>query len=68
MDNLDAQNSRLALERIIQGAVNKERRRDLDLYKKFAQDDDFKRDFESMIISLLSQNRERVQKMMKGRE
>lgn len=64
IDNPDEQNSRLAIERMIQVAVNKERRRDLDLYKKYAQDDDFKRDFESMIVSMLSSNSEVMKRML----
>jgi type I restriction enzyme, R subunit len=67
VDNPDEQNSRLAMGRIIQGAVNKERRKDLDLYKKFAQDEDFRRDFETMIINMLSQNQDAVKRMMEER-
>lgn len=64
VDNPDAQNSRLAMERIIKSAVSKERRRDLELYKKFAQDEDFRRDLESMIMNLLAHNSGVVQGMM----
>ncbi|MCM8921562.1 MAG: type I restriction endonuclease subunit R, partial [Candidatus Thiodiazotropha sp.] len=54
-NNPDKQNSRLALEKLIQNAVNKERRRELDLYKSYAQDPEFKRAFDASIARLLSQ-------------
>lgn len=67
VDNPDSQNSDLAMRRMIQGAVNKERRKDLELYKKFAQDDDFRRDFETMIMNMLLQNHDAVKRMMEER-
>jgi hypothetical protein len=36
-------------------AVSKERKRELDLYKRYAQDHEFKRAFDSSIMRLLSQ-------------
>ena len=53
-DNLDGQNRRLALERLIQQAVSTERKRELDLYKRYASDLDFKRAFDASISRLLT--------------
>lgn len=53
VDNPDKQNSRLALEKLIEGAISKERRRELDLYKNYAQDPEFKRAFDASIARLL---------------
>ena len=53
-DNPDAQNRQLALEKLIQHAVSIERRRELDLYKRYAGDPDFKRAFDASISRLLS--------------
>ncbi len=52
-DNPDIQNRKLALERLIQHAVSAERRRELDLYKRYASDTDFKRAFDSTISRIL---------------
>jgi len=51
---LDEQNSRIALEKMISQAVSQERKRELDLYKRYAQDPEFKRTFDSCIMRLLS--------------
>ena len=53
-DNPDTQNRQLALERLIQHAVSIERRRELDLYKRYAGDPDFKRAFDASIARLLT--------------
>jgi type I restriction enzyme, R subunit len=53
-DNPDAQNRQLALEKLIQQAVSIERRRELDLYKRYAGDPDFKRAFDASISRMLS--------------
>lgn len=53
-DNPDSQNRQLALERLIQHAVSIERRRELDLYKRYAGDPDFKRAFDASISRLLA--------------
>ncbi|ARV17636.1 Type-1 restriction enzyme R protein [Curvibacter sp. AEP1-3] len=53
-DNPDAQNRQLALEKLIQHAVSIERRRELDLYKRYAGDADFKKAFDASISRLLS--------------
>jgi hypothetical protein len=50
----DEQNSRIALEKMISQAVSQERKRELDLYKRYAQDPEFKRAFDSSIMRLLS--------------
>ncbi len=54
VDNQDEQNSRIALEKLISQAVSKERKKELDLYKRYAQDPEFKRAFDSSIMRLLS--------------
>ncbi len=56
VNNPDKQNSELAREKLIQNAVSKERRRELDLYKNYAQDPDFKRAFDASIARLLAQS------------
>ena len=53
-DNPDSQNKQLALERLIQQAISVERRRELDLYKRYASDPDFKRAFDASIFRMLS--------------
>lgn len=53
-DNPDTQNRQLALERLIQQAISVERRRELDLYKRYASDPDFKRAFDSSVSRLLA--------------
>jgi type I restriction enzyme, R subunit len=52
-NNPDEQNRRLALERLISLAVGQERRRELDLYKRYASDPDFKRAFDVSIARIL---------------
>ncbi len=54
MDNPDEQNRRIALETLISQAVNKERKKDLDLYKIYAGDADFRKAFEESIIRILA--------------
>jgi len=49
------QNRRLALEELIKQAINRERRRELDLYKRYASDPEFKRAFDASIMQLLAQ-------------
>ena len=53
-DNPDIQNRQLALERLIQQAISVERRRELDLYKRYASDPDFKRAFDASVSRLLA--------------
>jgi type I restriction enzyme R subunit len=55
VDNPDEQNRRIALEQLIQQAINQERRRELDLYKRYASDPEFKRAFDASIMRLLTQ-------------
>ena len=43
-----------ALEKMISQAVSQERKRELDLYKRYAQDPEFKRAFDASIMRLLS--------------
>ena len=54
VDNHDEQNSRIALEKLISQAVSQERKKELDLYKRYAQDAEFKRAFDASIMRLLS--------------
>jgi len=63
VDNPDEQNRRIALEKLIGHAVNRERRRELDLYKRYASDDDFKRAFDASIMRILQQNPEVIQEL-----
>ncbi|MEM6752295.1 MAG: DEAD/DEAH box helicase family protein [Cyanobacteria bacterium P01_C01_bin.38] len=55
VNNQDTQNRRLALEGLIKQAISKERRRELDLYKRYASDSEFKRAFDASIMQLLAQ-------------
>lgn len=54
VDNQDEQNSRIALEKLISQAVSHERKRELDLYKRYAQDPEFKRAFDASVMRLLT--------------
>jgi type I restriction enzyme R subunit len=54
VNNPDKQNSQLALEKLIQNAISKERRRELDLYRNYAQDSEFRRAFDASIKRILS--------------
>ena len=54
VDNHDEQNSRIAMEKLISQAVSQERKKELDLYKRYAQDPEFKRAFDSSIMRVLS--------------
>ncbi len=47
--NQDAQNRLIALEKMIQQAIGLERKRELDLYKRYANDPEFKRTFNASI-------------------
>ena len=54
LNNPDEQNRRIALSSLINQAVNKERRRELELYKLYAGDNDFKKAFDESIIRILA--------------
>jgi type I restriction enzyme R subunit len=54
VDNPDEQNSRIAAEKLIKDAINKERRKEVTMYKMYAEDPDFKRAFEASILRMLS--------------
>lgn len=56
LDNPDSQNRKLALEELIKNAILIERKRELDLYKRYASDPDFKRSFDASIARLLVMN------------
>ena len=55
-DNPDTQNRQLALEKLIQSAISIERKRELDLYKRYATDPDFKMAFDATIAQVLQEN------------
>ena len=55
MNNSDTQNRKLAVEALIRSAVRDERNRELDLYRKYHSDEDFKKAFDSSIIKILEQ-------------
>jgi type I restriction enzyme, R subunit len=54
VNNPDEQNRDIALRSLITQAVNKERKKDLDLYKTYAGDPDFRKAFEESIIRILA--------------
>ena len=56
VDNPDEQNSRIAVEKLIKDAINRERRKEVTMYKMYAEDPDFKRAFEASILKMLSNN------------
>ena len=49
VNNHDEQNRQIALEKMIQQAIGVERKRELDLYKRYANDPEFKRSFNASI-------------------
>ncbi len=53
-DNPDSQNRQLVLEKLIQQAISLERKKKLELYKRYASDPDFKRAFDASIFRILS--------------
>ncbi len=54
VNNPDGQNSDIAVRSLITQAVNKERKKDLGLYKVYASDPDFRKAFEESIIRILA--------------
>jgi len=62
VDNLDEQNSRIAMEKLISQAVSQERKKELNLYKHYAQDPEFKRAFDASIMRLLQTKTNDLQK------
>ena len=54
INNPDEQNREMALRELIGLAVNKERKKDLELYKVYAGDADFKKAFDESIIRYLA--------------
>jgi type I restriction enzyme R subunit len=54
VDNPDEQNRDIALRSLITQAVNKERKKDLDLYKNYAGDQEFRKALEESIIRILA--------------
>jgi type I restriction enzyme R subunit len=55
VNNPDVQNRRIALEKIIKQAVTQERKRELDLYKRYTSDLEFQRAFDVTIERMLNQ-------------
>ena len=66
LNNPDEQNRNIALAHIISQAVNNERKRELDLYKKYASDDDFKKSFDASIMRMLAKDAEALRQMNLG--
>ncbi len=64
VDNPDTQNSQLALEKIIENAIQKERRRKLDLYQNYSKDAEFKRTFDATIARMLMQSKGDLKKFL----
>lgn len=64
VNNPDQQNSQLALEKMIENAINQERRRELELYKNYAQDPEFKRAFDASIARLLSMGQQDINQIL----
>ncbi|MCH8511153.1 MAG: DEAD/DEAH box helicase family protein [Kiritimatiellae bacterium] len=54
VNNPDQQNRRIALESLIGEAINRERRRELDLYKLYAGDAEFKKALNESIMRILA--------------
>ena len=54
VNNQDEQNRRIAMQEFIQQAINKERRRELDLYQRYASDPEFKRAFDASVMNLIT--------------
>lgn len=54
VNNKDEQNRHLAFEQLMKQAMNQGRKQDLELYKRYASDPDFKRAFDASIMMLLS--------------
>jgi type I restriction enzyme R subunit len=53
VNNADAQNRDLAFEQMVNNAVRKQRKNDLDMYKNYNQDDGFKQMFLDIISGML---------------
>ena len=53
LNNPDAQNRRLAMEKLIQDAFGRNRKHELELYRKHASDPDFQRAFDNCIVQIL---------------
>ena len=53
VNNPDVQNRRIALEKIIKQAITQERKRELDLYKRYTSDLEFQRAFDVTIERML---------------
>jgi len=54
LDNPDAQNRDLALKKMINEALSKKRREELEMYKMYSQDQDFKKALQHAIKRLVS--------------
>jgi hypothetical protein len=60
LNNPDVQNRRIALEKIIKQAVTQERKRELDLYKRYTSDLEFQRAFDVTITARRGYANERM--------
>ena len=59
-DNPDVQGRELALKNLIKNAVMMERKRELELYKKYASDPDFEKAFDASIARLLVMGKDQL--------
>ncbi|WP_271950733.1 type I restriction endonuclease subunit R [Ruegeria faecimaris] len=55
VSNPDEQNRRIASEALFEKAMRNERRREIDLYKKYASDDDFKSGLHEALMRMMEQ-------------
>ncbi|MCY4218953.1 MAG: DEAD/DEAH box helicase family protein [Gammaproteobacteria bacterium] len=55
LSNPDEQNRRIASESLFEKAMRKERKREIDLYKKYASDDDFKSGLHEVLMLMMEQ-------------
>jgi type I restriction enzyme R subunit len=55
VSNPDEQNRKIASEALFEKAMRNERRREIDLYKKYASDDDFKKGMHDALMRMMEQ-------------
>ncbi len=55
MANPDQQSRRIASEALFEKAMRNERRREIDLYKKYTTDDDFKSGLHEALMRMMEQ-------------
>ncbi|MCY4302170.1 MAG: DEAD/DEAH box helicase family protein [Aestuariivita sp.] len=55
VSNPDEQNRRIAAEKMFQAAMHQERKREINLYKKYVSDDDFRSGFHEVLFRVMDQ-------------